>query len=202
MSTPLRLVYEEDRLTVLDKPSGLASEDAAAQVGLKLVHRLDKPTSGLLVLASDARAVQRMQRLMARGELAREYWLVAHGDLSGGVYERPLARDRGDGLRGSRPDGLGKPARTEVEVLARHVGCTTACARLVTGRTHQIRIHLAEAGHPLLGEQVYVRDHRAAGRPLLDAPRLMLHAWRLSFVHPMTKREVRLECPPPDFSPA
>lgn len=196
----LRVVYQEARITLVDKPCGLTSEDAAAAMGLKLVHRIDKPTSGLLILASDARAVQRMQRLMVRGELEREYWLVAHGHLprEGLVLDRPLARDRGDGLRGSTPDGSGKPARTEVEVLAHHAASTTARARLVTGRTHQIRIHLAEAGHPLVGERVYVRDHLAAGRALIEAPRLMLHAWRLRFVHPMTHHEVRVECAPPD----
>lgn len=197
MIEPLRVVYEEARLTVIDKPCGLISEEVAVACGLRLVHRIDKPTSGLLILAHDARAVQRMQRLMARGELEREYWLVAHGHLESGIIDRPLARDRGDGLRGSTPDGAGKPARTEVEVLRWDADTTTARARLVTGRTHQIRIHLAESGHPLVGEQVYVRDHRAAGRALLESPRLLLHAWRLRFVHPMLHREVRLECAPP-----
>ncbi len=196
----LPVVFDEDRLTIVDKPCGLGSEDAAAACELKLVHRIDKPTSGLLILAHDARTVQRMQRLMVRGELERIYWLIAHGRLESGIIDRPLVRDRGDGLRGSPTEGDtapgAQPARTEVEVLAHHARTTTARARLVTGRTHQIRIHLAEAGHPLVGERVYVRDHLAAGRALIEAPRLMLHAWRLRFVHPNTHREVFVESPP------
>jgi len=193
--TSFPVVLDEERLLVVDKPSGITSEDAATQLGMKLVHRIDKATSGLLVLAADARAVQRMQKLLASGGVERDYWLVAHGRLERGEISSTLVRDRGDGLRGSGPDG--KPARTMIEILAHDASTTTACARLATGRTHQIRIHLAESGHPIVGEKVYVRDYLAARHLLIEAPRLMLHAWKLRFYHPMARREVMLECAPP-----
>ena len=198
--TQLRVVYEEDRLVAADKPSGMSSEEVAAALGLKLVHRIDKGTSGLLLLATDARAVQRMQRLLVQGGLERSYWLVAHGHLGDRSFESALVRDRGDGLRGSARDGSGKLARTTLRVLARTERTTIAEAQLHTGRTHQIRIHLAEAGHPLVGETVYVRDYLAAGNVLEPAPRLWLHAWRLRFLHPMAKRAVALESAPPRLS--
>jgi len=198
--TSLRIVYEEDRLVAADKPSGMSSEEVAETLGLKLVHRIDKGTSGLLLLATDARAVQRMQRLLVSGGLERDYWLIAHGHLEDRSFESNLVRDRGDGLRGSASDGSGKPSRTSVRVIAIGDRTTTAEARLHTGRTHQIRIHLAEAGHPLLGERVYIRDYLAAGKVLEPATRLWLHAWRLRFFHPMAKREIALESPSPSLS--
>jgi len=188
----LRVLYDEARITVVEKPSGMTSEEASVIVGHKLVHRIDKGTSGLLMLAHDARAAQRMQRILQNGGLERVYWFVAHGRIESQTIESSLVRDRGDGLRGSGVDG--KPARTEIEVLSHGLASTTGRARLVTGRTHQIRIHLAEAGHPLVGETVYVRDFRG---PWIPSPRLMLHAWSLRFSHPMAKREVFVESPPP-----
>jgi 23S rRNA pseudouridine1911/1915/1917 synthase len=107
--------------------------------------------------------------------------------------------DRGDGLRGSAPEGLraGQLAVTHVERIERLQGATLIGCRLETGRTHQIRIHLAERGHPLLGETVYVRDFK--GTPI-PAPRLMLHAAELGFEHPADGREMLFEAPPPaDF---
>ena len=141
-----------------------------------------------------------MQRLLVQGGLERCYWLVAHGHLGDRSFESALVRDRGDGLRGSARDGSGKLARTTLRVLARTERTTIAEAQLHTGRTHQIRIHLAEAGHPLVGETVYVRDYLAAGNVLEPAPRLWLHAWRLRFLHPMAKRAVALESAPPRLS--
>lgn len=194
------IVLDEDRVVVVDKAAGISAEDVAAGLGRKLVHRIDKGTSGLLVLADDARTVQRLQRALARGEVEREYLLVAHGAVTTGRIESALVDNRGDGLRGSGAGG--KPSVTDVEALALSVDgrATFARATLRTGRTHQIRIHLAEAGHPLAGERVYIRDHRQAGRTLLEASRVLLHAWRLRFVHPVTKTVVDVEGPlPADF---
>jgi 23S rRNA pseudouridine1911/1915/1917 synthase len=117
-----------------------------------------------------------------------------------------LLADRGDGRRGSaersifgrepRPEE-GRPAVTHVEALERLAGSTLVACRLETGRTHQIRIHLAEAGHPLLGERVYTRGYEG---PWIPAPRVMLHAVELGFVHPATDEELHWRRPPPrDF---
>jgi 23S rRNA pseudouridine1911/1915/1917 synthase len=191
------IVHEDERIVAVDKPAGLASEDVAAALQAKLIHRIDKPTSGLLLLGKDARAVQMMQRALARGEVRREYLLVAHGVVQSERIESLLARDRGDGLRGSA--GEGKRAVTDVFALssAQDGSATLARAVLETGRTHQIRIHLAERGHPLVGERVYVRDRRAAGETVLFAERLLLHAWQLCFTHPVTKAPLPLASPPP-----
>ena len=113
--------------------------------------------------------------------------------------ESYLVRDRGDGLRGStwRP-GQCKRAVTHVEVVQRLRGATLCRVRLETGKTHQIRIHLAEAGHPLVGEPVYIREHRG---PVIAAPRLLLHAATLGFDHPVTGARIELSSPlPPEFT--
>ena len=127
--------------------------------------------------------------------------------MTGGRIESALVADRGDGLRGSaRRPGEGKRAVTHVtakQLLAG--GRATLCeVRLETGKTHQIRIHLAERGHPLVGERVYIRDfeRRAGGTPL-PSPRLLLHAATLGFAHPITGARLAFSSePPPDFTAA
>jgi 23S rRNA pseudouridine1911/1915/1917 synthase len=131
--------------------------------------------------------------------VARSYLCVAHGAPAEGRIESYLVRDRGDGLRGSttRRD-QGKRAVTHVEVVRALRGATLCRVRLETGKTHQIRIHLAEAGHPLVGEPVYIRDHHG---PVIASPRLLLHAETLGFDHPVTGARIELASPlPPDFT--
>lgn len=191
----VRVVYDHDRVVVVDKDAGVSSEDVAAALGKKLVHRIDRPTSGLLLLADDARTVTRLQRQLRRGDVERSYVVVVHGVVAVGVYDSVLVRDRGDGRRGSRLPGValasadvGKPARLEVVDVEVFGPLSRATVRLVTGRTHQVRIQLAEAGHVVVGEFVYDRDARARraalGAALSAAPRLLLHAARLRFTHP------------------
>lgn len=196
-----RIVLRLDRVVVVDKPAGPSSEELAARIGGKLVHRIDAATSGLLLLADDARTAQRLQRALREGGVTRSYLLVAHGVVADARLETALVRDRGDGLRGTGPGG--KRAVLDVRALRRGAAATLCEATLATGRTHQIRIQLAEAAHPLVGERVYVRDRRAAGLPLIPSPRLLLHARRLAFTDPSTKelREVVAE-PPDDFARA
>lgn len=201
----MRVVFDEDRVVVVDKDAGVLSEDVAAHLGKKLVHRIDKPTSGLLILADDARTVARLQKQLQQGLIERTYRVVVHGVVAKGVVESLLVRDRGDGLRGAGAGG--KPSRLEVvDVDAAHDdgggAFSVAAVRLVTGRTHQIRIQLAEAGHVVVGEFVYDRDARAAGVALLPAPRLLLHAERLRFTHPgREKRGVEIASElPTEFS--
>jgi 23S rRNA pseudouridine1911/1915/1917 synthase len=131
--------------------------------------------------------------------MERMYLCVAHGVVAPRTIVSNLVTDRGDGLRGSTSDpNRGKRAVTHVAVRQALRGATLCEVRLETGKTHQIRIHLAEAGHPLVGEPVYIRDYRGS---LLTSPRLLLHAATLGFEHPITGERVALSSPlPPDFT--
>ncbi len=219
------VVYEDDTVVVIDKPAGLASvpfgdaepvtaidlvRDAWRARGrrvrvmpLRVVHRLDKETSGLLLFAKTREAERDLQRLWSRHDIERQYVCLAHGRVSAGRIESRLVADRGDGLRGSLPadapaSARGKRAVTHVRMREVLSGATLCEVSLETGRTHQIRIHLAEAGHPVVGEPVYIRDYVRRGDTPIDAPRLMLHAETLGFVHPVTGRLLRLVAPPPE----
>ena len=214
------LVHDDAHVVVIDKPSGVNSvpyEDretgtamdlirgawrrqgkAATTVALHVVHRIDRATSGLLMFAKTKKAELGLAAQLRAHTVRRSYLCVAHGAVATGRIESYLVRDRGDGLRGSttRLD-QGKRAVTHVEALRALRGATLCEVRLETGRTHQIRIHLAEAGHALVGEEVYVRDHRG---PVLTSARLLLHAATLGFDHPVTGARVELSSPlPPDF---
>ncbi|HEY7818449.1 MAG TPA: RluA family pseudouridine synthase, partial [Vicinamibacteria bacterium] len=162
---------------------------------LHVVHRLDKDSSGVLVYARTRTAERALQTQFRQRSVSRVYLCLAHGRVESGTFESRLLRDRGDGLRGSasreRPDG--KPAITRVRVVKHFERASLCEARLETGRTHQIRIHLAERGHPLVGERVYVRDFLANGGRLIPSPRLMLHAKALAFDHPVEKRRISIE---------
>ena len=169
---------------------------------LRAVQRLDKETSGLVVFARSIRAQRHLQEQLAAHTVARHYLAIAHGKVEDGTHESLFVPDRGDGLRGSwkgrgSPPSTAKQAITYVRMKERLRGATLAICELETGRQHQIRIHLAEAGHPLVGETVYIRDYRG---PLLPAPRPMLHAAVLGFLHPRGNRPMSFEDPPPtDF---
>lgn len=169
---------------------------------LRAVQRLDKETSGLVVFARSLHAQRHLQEQLAEHTVTRRYLAIAHGRVEDGTHDSVLVPDRGDGLRGSwrgrgSPPSTGRRAVTYVRVKERLRGATLVTCELETGRQHQIRIHLAEAGHPLVGETVYIRDHRG---PVLPAPRPMLHAAVLGFAHPRGERPMSFEDPPPaDF---
>jgi 23S rRNA pseudouridine1911/1915/1917 synthase len=128
--------------------------------------------------------------------IERVYRCVAHGAVTSRRIESMLVTDRGDGLRGSTTHAnQGKRAVTHVTAEQVLRGATACRVQLETGKTHQIRIHLAEAGHPLVGEPVYVRDYAGA---VIASPRLMLHAATLGFAHPVTGERVALESPLPE----
>jgi len=182
---------------------------------LRAVQRLDKETSGLVVFARHVRAQRHLQEQFTAHTVTRRYLALVHGRAADATYDTLLVADRGDGLRGSwggpfptrraypgdsePPEGA-RQAVTHVTVLEALPEATLVACDLETGRQHQIRIHLAEAGHPLVGERVYIRDWRG---PLLPAPRPLLHAAVLGFVHPRTGKTVRFEEPPPeDFAAA
>lgn len=176
----------------------------SANPTLRAVQRLDKETSGLVVFARSVQAQRHLQEQLAAHTVIRRYLAIAHGSVDDGVYESLLVPDRGDGLRGSwgrfraergSPPSTARQAITHVRAQERLNGATLVACELETGRQHQIRIHLAEAGHPLVGETIYIRDYKG---PLLPAPRPMLHATVLGFIHPRTGRSLRFEDPPPE----
>ncbi len=225
-----RIAFEDGHIVVIEKPSGVSTvpyERKEAGTALDLirsawrrtgkhatatplytVHRIDKDTSGLVCFAKTRLAERGLHEVFQRHLAARLYLAVAEGAVAPQRIESRLIADRGDGLRGStRRANEGQHAVTHVEpvrqlrgVAGTRVLATLCKVSLETGRTHQIRIHLAERGHPLVGETVYVRDLRRAGETPLPAPRLMLHAALLGFDHPVSGAALEWRAtPPPDF---
>jgi 23S rRNA pseudouridine1911/1915/1917 synthase len=215
---PLVIVHDDDDLVVIDKPAGMVVHPAAghhagtlvhALLGLGgrwstiggaarpgIVHRLDRGTSGLMLAARTDPAHRALAAQLADRTLSRSYLAVVRGDLTGGerVLEGPIARHPRDRLRMAVVEG-GRPARTRVRPVEGRGGHTLVQCDLDTGRTHQIRVHLAALGHPVAGDDLYGR--RRPGDP--DRP--MLHAHRLRFRHPATGEQMSFESPPPaDFA--
>jgi 23S rRNA pseudouridine1911/1915/1917 synthase len=219
----VKLVHEDPHLVVIEKPEGVSSvpfdaketgtaldliRDAWRRKGrratvtpLYVVHRIDKDTSGLLVFAKTKLGERGLHTIFKQHLADREYLAVAEGIVPAGRIESRIVPDRGDGIRGStRHADQGQHAVTHVRVEEALRGATLCRVRLETGRTHQIRIHLSEGGHPLVGETVYIRDLLRAGRTPLPSPRLLLHATTLGFEHPVTHQRLHFECPlPPDY---
>jgi 23S rRNA pseudouridine1911/1915/1917 synthase len=215
------LVYDDAHVVVVDKPAGISSVPyeeretgtamdlirgawrrmgkPATSVPLHVVHRIDRATSGLLAFAKTKKAELGLAAQLRAHTMERMYICVAHGIVAPGRIESNLVADRGDGLRGSTSHAdQGKRAVTHVSVRQALRGATLCEVRLETGKTHQIRIHLAESGHPLVGEPVYIRDYSGT---LIAASRLMLHAATLGFEHPVTGEHVSLTSPlPTDFT--
>ena len=173
---------------------------------LGVVHRLDKDTSGLLVFARTAHAKRALATQFREHTIDRIYHAIVHGAVAAKRVETFLLLDRGDGLRGSygrfrraKGDAPSEAKRsvTHIRPIAALAGATLVECRLETGRQHQIRIHLSELGHPLVGERVYIRDY--AGLQI-EAMRPMLHARTLGFRHPRTGERVLFQREPPaDF---
>lgn len=186
---------ERDTLDVLVERT-LVRRERARRGPLGVVHRLDKETTGLLVFARTLAAKRHLKNQFRFHSTERRYWALVHGAMESGTLSSRLVPDRGDGLRGSTENPrLGRTSTTHVRVLERLHGATLVECRLETGRTHQIRIHLSEAGHSLVGERVYVP--RGAVWPVV-APRVMLHAFELGFEHPTTGEPLHFESPMPE----
>lgn len=169
---------------------------------LRIVQRLDKETSGPVVFARTVDAERGLGRQFKRHTVIRKYLAVVPGAVRSQTVQTFLVRDRGDGRRGSTSiPSVGKEAITHLEVVEKLPGYTLMACRLETGRTHQIRIHLAELGHPVCGEKVYNRPlGRAPREDRSGAPRLALHAAELGFVHPLTEEKMHYAMPlPPDL---
>ena len=231
MPEGLVLVYADADIVVVDKPAGLTtarSESDAAEFGRgqkflpktlfeflpKLVgepgakffpvHRLDRDTTGLVAFARSPKAARELAAQFKAHTVERRYLALTRGVPASGRIESVLVPDRGDGRRGSgaanSPDG--RRAVTRVSVVEQFGSCALVECRLETGRTHQVRIHLGEAGSPLCGEKVY--DRKPFGQPAPDpsaAGRPMLHAATLGFRHPGDGSELHWEAPlPADFA--
>ena len=216
----LSVMHEDEHVLVLDKPAGivvhpgaghargtlaaavLAHAPGIAGVGGPrrpgVVHRLDKDTSGLLVMAKTPLAYESLTAQLGARTVRRVYIAVAHGRLARaeGVIDRPIGRDPRDRKRMAvRPPGRGRPAVTHYRVLERFPEFTAVEMRLQTGRTHQIRVHLADLGHPIAGDSVYGGRRRRELPVPLEA--LALHAVALAFLHPATQQRLEFASPLP-----
>jgi 23S rRNA pseudouridine1911/1915/1917 synthase len=225
LARSIHIVHLDDDIVVVDKPAGLTTvrhADETAEFGprgqrflpptlvdllpridprlrrgrIRAVHRIDKETSGLVILARTPQAESHLGKQFRVHSVERTYLALVRGIAEDRRIESTLVRDRGDGRRGSGPEG--QHAVTHVRVLERLGACTLVECRLETGRTHQVRIHLGEAGTPLCGERVY--DRSLHGKPLPDpsgATRPLLHAATLAVDHRATGKRLRWQSAPP-----
>lgn len=205
---PAELEWSEERRELDPTLQDLAQWAVAHQLNrpardlqrLRIVHRLDKETSGLVVFARSVLAERELGLQFNKHTVVRRYLTVVPGILGARTIRSNLVEDRGDGRRGSTHlPGVGKEAVTHITVEEQLKGYTLLSCRLETGRTHQIRIHLSEAGHPVCGDKVYVK--RSNGTIFEDtsgAPRLALHATELGFEHPASGAHLHWSMPLPN----
>jgi 23S rRNA pseudouridine1911/1915/1917 synthase len=207
----LRVLYEDDEILAVDKPAGVPAQPTPGRVGdslvdlaseyltrpAGLVHRLDRQTSGVTLFGKSARATGSLAELFRRGEVRKRYLAVVAGEIpASAVVDLPLSRDpsRVGRWRASRRAN-GVPARTRVDRLGAAPGFQIAACFPETGRTHQIRAHLASLGAPIAGDALY-------GGPLvvsdLRAPRCLLHAQAVSLRHPGSGQPLLIEAPVPE----
>jgi 23S rRNA pseudouridine1911/1915/1917 synthase len=220
---PLVVVHEDKHLVVVDKPAGLVVHPGAGNPDQTLqnallawdpalaalpragiVHRLDKDTSGLLVVARTLPAHTALVRMLGEREVHREYEAICRGVMTaGGTVDAPIARHPTDRVRMAVREG-GRESVTHYRVIRRFAGYTHVRVQLETGRTHQIRVHLAHAGYPIVGDRVYggrltlpKGASEALRQALREFPRQALHAARLAFDHPVTGKPVECASPLP-----
>ena len=216
---PLDIVYEDDDVIVVNKPRGMVVHpapghpdgtlvnalmfhcgDSLSGIGGErrpgIVHRIDKDTSGLLIAAKNDFAHQALAAQLADRSLSRVYEAVVRGRMreGAGTVDRPIGRHPTDRKRMAVTEKNSRPARTDWSVIARYNGYTHIECRLHTGRTHQIRVHMASLGHPLLGDFTY-----GAPSPEKGLEGQCLHARRLRFVHPRTLEHIELTTALPQY---
>jgi 23S rRNA pseudouridine1911/1915/1917 synthase len=208
---PHEIVFEDEHLIVVDKPAGVVVHPSAGHATGTLaqalagraaggpdpwrpgiVHRLDRDTSGLLVVAKSEAVHRALQEQIQRREMRREYLALVEGrpDARSGTIDAPIGRDRGDRTVHSISTDRPRDARTHFEIAEEYPRTTLLRVRLETGRTHQIRVHLAAIDHPVCGDAPYGGGD--CGRRL-GLARQFLHAWKLAFTHPVTGQHLACE---------
>ena len=208
---PLEVLYEDDHMIVVNKGAGVKVHpnspdetdtlmNAVAfhyqmqglEARVRQLHRLDQETSGAILFPKHAIAQKLLDEMLTARTISREYWAIVTGKVErdASLIDEPIGRDRYHATR-RRVSRTGKSAQTEYTVLERLRGATLVRAKLRTGRTHQIRVHLAHIGHPLLGDDLY-------GGPMDKIGRQALHAAFLRFPHPLSGEMLEIEAPLPD----
>jgi 23S rRNA pseudouridine1911/1915/1917 synthase len=218
---PLDVLYEDEDLLAVNKPPGIVVHPSFRNTtgtlmnGLlaraqswppgstpALLGRLDKLTSGLVLVTKRPAVYTQLQRAMAANRIDKDYFAIVHGKPPAkGTIDLALDRDPWDQRRVTVTDRGGQPSVTKYERLATMSGYSTLRCRLITGRTHQIRVHLAAKGWPIVGDATYGDIRLKADSTRLEAdstfPRQALHAWKMSFQHPRTRQVLSLEAPLP-----
>lgn len=213
---PLDILYQDSDIVIVNKPCGLVVHPAAGnedgtlvnalmyhikdlsgiggEMRPGIVHRLDKDTSGLILIAKNDRAHAIMSDQFKERSMEKHYRAVAYGSFKeeGGLIDAPIARHPVDRKKMAIVAG-GKPSQTEWRIMERLNGATYLDVHLLTGRTHQIRVHMQSVGHPLMGDAIYAPNLRHP----VHIPRLMLHAYSLSFTHPTTQERMTICAPLP-----
>jgi len=214
---PLEILYEDADLAVVVKPRGMVVHPAAGHSGGTLVnallanldelsgiggekrpgivHRLDKDTSGVMMVAKNDETQAELSRMLKDREIEKHYLALVEGTMkeTEGTVDAPIGRSRKDRKK-MAVDPEGRPALTEWKTVAEGRGCTLLDVHILTGRTHQIRVHMRSTGHPVCGDPLY-----GSGKGV-KVPCLMLHARRLSFAHPRTHEKMAFQAPlPGDF---
>jgi 23S rRNA pseudouridine1911/1915/1917 synthase len=219
---PLTILYEDSDVVAIDKPSGMVVHSGAGvhsgtlvnallhhfsslsrtagDLRPGIVHRLDRYTSGVLLVAKNDAAHQRLAEQFASRQVEKTYLALVHGNVKQerARIEKPITRDPKQRTRMTARLAHGRSAWSEYRVLQRFAGFTFLEVRIGTGRTHQIRVHLASIGHPVVGDRLYGAPAKIAGQPTLT--RYFLHAHRIRFQQPSTGKPVSVESPlPPDL---
>ena len=211
---PLEILYQDEHLAVVIKPCGMVVHPAAGngdgtlvnallfhldslsgiggEMRPGIVHRLDKDTSGLMLVAKDDQTHAALSEQLSNRQMEKHYRALVYGKMKApdGVIEKPIGRSKTDRKKMAVVEN-GRWAKTEWKVLKEYPDRTLLDVHIITGRTHQIRVHMASVGHPVLGDVLY--GHKR----MPDAPRLMLHAYSLAFTHPITGERMEFTAPCP-----
>lgn len=213
---PFNVVFEDKSIIVLNKPAGVVvhpgpgnwsktlvhgllfryPDIVCGNVGRPgIVHRLDATTSGLMIVARNGKALERLQRMFQVHEVEKNYIALVYGDIKKNNWfvDAPIDRDPRNRVKMAIVDG-GKNARTEFSLIWSKNGYSLLSCRLISGRTHQIRVHLSATGHPIVGDELYGEKRHRELNEKLSMNRVFLHSWRLKFAHPETGEHLSFGC--------